>query len=50
MDPYAKEVVIMARDINKLTKIERMDTAERKKSRTSYAHNYELNGCRNCRK
>ena len=31
MDPYAKEVVIMARDINKLTKIERMDTAEEKR-------------------
>ena len=31
MDPYAKEVVIMARDINKLTKIERMDTEEEKR-------------------
>ncbi|MGG5462310.1 PolC-type DNA polymerase III [Clostridium sp. B9] len=31
LDPYAKEVVIMARDINKLTKIERMDTAEEKR-------------------
>ena len=31
MIPYAKEVVIMARDIIKLKKIERMDTAEEKR-------------------
>ncbi|MGL5245562.1 MAG: exonuclease domain-containing protein, partial [Sarcina sp.] len=31
MDPYAKEVVIMARDVSKMTKIERMDTSEEKR-------------------
>ncbi|MGL5615710.1 MAG: PolC-type DNA polymerase III [Sarcina sp.] len=31
MDPYAKEVVIMARDISKMTKVERMDTSEEKR-------------------
>ncbi|MPQ42410.1 PolC-type DNA polymerase III [Clostridium tarantellae] len=31
MDPYAKEVVIMARDICKMSKIQRMDTAEEKR-------------------
>ena len=31
MDPYAKEVVIMARDINKLKKVERTDNSEEKR-------------------
>ena len=31
MDPYAKEVVIMARDVFKMTKTERMDTSEEKR-------------------
>ena len=31
MDPYEKEVVLMARDINKLNKIEKMDMAEEKR-------------------
>lgn len=31
MDPYAKEVVIMARDICKMTKVERLDNSEEKR-------------------